>query len=600
MSGGGSCGLYCVCCGIFRKQTEYVTDRDIQNTNSEGDTVGTERHSPPLDPNHRSGSNRALTTEITDVEQGHEGNTGHISSPFPSRERNGTPTSDNNFQYSEGILNVGLTLEENPGGRNSPLEVPRDSLSNGDIVQTHNSGENDFLEEMQSPMVQNILETGVDRNIVMQKIKRRARERGDNYQNADDLLNSVLSMDRNSDFLNTNAMQTIPPLTLNPSSRNQHTSNTGYDHLDIENQLIAAQYLEEEHGSTNVYPEFHSLSLPSLTVSDNQIDHRTVRNLMESPIVKTVLSTGVDRQNVMQAIERRLRETGDTYSNADELLNVVLSYQQNFVSHQGLTGSQENVAETQQPMIEAVLDTGVDWNSVMQVIEKRLIETGENYQDAEDLLNAVLVLEQNAGTHMHSTQYSPTMDLEENQGSDFILPDTILSSSDPYTSSDSLSTSILTSEYRVDAEVVRANMQLPVVRTVLETGVDRDIVEKVIEKRLRDTGDNFQNAEELMHAVLTLESNSGSSHVPWSISTLRVPLDASPGNASFRTQAAKLAEENRLLREQRTCKICLDAEVGVVFLPCGHICCCRTCAPKVGQCPVCRTNIQSKMHVFNS
>lgn len=437
MSGGGSCGLYCVCCGIFRKQTEYVTDREIQNTNSEGDTVGTERHSPPLDPNHRSGSNRALTTEITDVEQGHEGNTGHISSPFPSRERNGTPTSDNNFQYSEGILNVGLTLEENPGGRNSPLEVPTDSLSNGDILQTHNSGENeDFLEEMQSPMVQNILETGVDRNIVMQKIKRRVRERG-------------------------------------------------YDHLDIENQLIAAQYLEEEHGSTNVYPEFHSLSLPSLTVSDNQIDHRTVRNLMESPIVKTVLSTGVDRQNVMQAIERRLRETGDTYSNADELLNVVLSYQQNFVSHQGLTVSQENVAETQQPMIEAVLDTGVDWNSVMQVIEKRLIETGENYQDAEDLLNAVLVLEQNAGTHMHSTQYSPTMDLEENQGSDFILPDTILSSSDPYTSSDSLSTSILTSEYRVDAEVVRANMQLPVVRAVLETGVDRDIVEKVIEKRLR-------------------------------------------------------------------------------------------------------------------
>lgn len=35
---------------------------------------------------------------------------------------------------------------------------------------------------------------------------------------------------------------------------------------------------------------------------------------MESPIVKTVLSTGVDRQNVMQAIERRLRETGEGYT----------------------------------------------------------------------------------------------------------------------------------------------------------------------------------------------------------------------------------------------------------------------------------------------
>lgn len=40
-------------------------------------------------------------------------------------------------------------------------------------------GENeDFLEKMQSSMVQNILETGVDRNIVMQKFKRRLRERG--------------------------------------------------------------------------------------------------------------------------------------------------------------------------------------------------------------------------------------------------------------------------------------------------------------------------------------------------------------------------------------------------------------------------------------
>lgn len=71
-----------------------------------------------------------------------------------------------------------------------------------------------------------------------------------------------------------------------------------------------------------MYPEFHSLSLPSLTVSDNQIDHRTVRNLMESPIVKTVLSTGVDRQNVMQAIERRLRETGKGYIDRVSLISL--------------------------------------------------------------------------------------------------------------------------------------------------------------------------------------------------------------------------------------------------------------------------------------
>lgn len=32
-----------------------------------------------------------------------------------------------------------------------------------------------------------------------------------------------------------------------------------------------------------------------------------------------------------------------------------------------------------------------------------------------------------------------------------------------------------------------------------------------------------------------------------------------------------LEEENRLLKDARLCKVCLDEEVGVVFLPCGHL-----------------------------
>lgn len=53
---------------------------------------------------------------------------------------------DSSSPHSEGMLNPALTLEENPGVRNFPLDVsllPTDSLSNGDIVQTQNSGEID-------------------------------------------------------------------------------------------------------------------------------------------------------------------------------------------------------------------------------------------------------------------------------------------------------------------------------------------------------------------------------------------------------------------------------------------------------------------------
>ncbi|CAG2179484.1 unnamed protein product, partial [Oppiella nova] len=42
-------------------------------------------------------------------------------------------------------------------------------------------------------------------------------------------------------------------------------------------------------------------------------------------------------------------------------------------------------------------------------------------------------------------------------------------------------------------------------------------------------------------------------------------------------------EDSRLL-----CKICLDREIGVVFLPCGHQLACTQCAPCVADCPICR------------
>ena len=61
-----------------------------------------------------------------------------------------------------------------------------------------------------------------------------------------------------------------------------------------------------------------------------------------------------------------------------------------------------------------------------------------------------------------------------------------------------------------------------------------------------------------------------------------------------------LESENARLKEQRTCKICMDGEVGVVFLPCGHLCSCVLCAPSLRDCPVCRTNIQGTVRTFLS
>ncbi|XP_065928033.1 death-associated inhibitor of apoptosis 2-like [Magallana gigas] len=190
-----------------------------------------------------------------------------------------------------------------------------------------------------------------------------------------------------------------------------------------------------------------------------------------------------------------------------------------------------------------------------------------------------------------------------------------------------------TPEHQVEAREVRARMELPMVRAVLETGVSRNSVMQVIERRLRETGDDYPTAEALLNAVLTLEENPGalnvsSSHdlgamdippnIPPEIPPY-IPLDITPpppdpsptrtnqrtpnsggtsSNTTVEPGSKDLEEENRLLREQKTCKICLDAEVGVVFLPCGHLCCCVMCAPAVRQCPICRAEIRGTVRTF--
>ncbi|CAK9828859.1 E3 ubiquitin-protein ligase LRSAM1 [Anthophora retusa] len=46
------------------------------------------------------------------------------------------------------------------------------------------------------------------------------------------------------------------------------------------------------------------------------------------------------------------------------------------------------------------------------------------------------------------------------------------------------------------------------------------------------------------------------------------------------------------------CVICLDLQCEVIFLPCGHLCCCSGCANMISAgCPMCRSTIEHKIHI---
>lgn len=64
------------------------------------------------------------------------------------------------------------------------------------------------------------------------------------------------------------------------------------------------------------------------------------------------------------------------------------------------------------------------------------------------------------------------------------------------------------------------------------------------------------------------------------------------------TSKCDILKENDTLRDQLTCKVCLEAAVSVVFLPCGHLSCCAECAPALKNCPICRANIKGSVRTY--
>nr|XP_022288628.1 death-associated inhibitor of apoptosis 2-like [Crassostrea virginica] len=80
-------------------------------------------------------------------------------------------------------------------------------------------------------------------------------------------------------------------------------------------------------------------------------------------------------------------------------------------------------------------------------------------------------------------------------------------------------------------------------------------------------------------------------------------VTAQVGNLSLNARAETaehLLLENQRLQEEKLCKICMDAEMDILFLPCGHLCTCRTCAIKLRECPVCKERIQNQQRVYKS
>uniref|UniRef100_I3K420 Leucine rich repeat and sterile alpha motif containing 1 n=1 Tax=Oreochromis niloticus TaxID=8128 RepID=I3K420_ORENI len=48
------------------------------------------------------------------------------------------------------------------------------------------------------------------------------------------------------------------------------------------------------------------------------------------------------------------------------------------------------------------------------------------------------------------------------------------------------------------------------------------------------------------------------------------------------------------------CVVCMETESQVIFLPCGHVCCCQVCNDALQNCPLCRANISQRIRLYQN
>ncbi|XP_046555951.1 putative inhibitor of apoptosis isoform X3 [Haliotis rubra] len=101
---------------------------------------------------------------------------------------------------------------------------------------------------------------------------------------------------------------------------------------------------------------------------------------------------------------------------------------------------------------------------------------------------------------------------------------------------------------------------------------------------VNDTGSTTPNRRGTSHEVTM--SNSASDRNQISGRTL---WDMTQTVDPLRTAR----DRNAPIRERHLCKVCMENQLRVTFIPCGHLACCGPCSMAMSDCPICRTPITS-------
>jgi len=284
---------------------------------------------------------------------------------------------------------------------------------------------------------------------------------------------------------------------------------------------------------------------------NREVTEDDLRVAMSEALVRQVLSMGIDPSRVKMAIKKQLESYGYGFNNPEHLINAAFSVQRR--QEQRVTHEHNNPSGAMLAGLGARAHRSFD-----EVTSRRWEE--EMYMSTEDE-------DENPPTTAPFRSLPGGVQLVTSGNSS----NTNISTTQPSTSTASSSSSTnITSEEAITTNNEEVNISDDTLETSTTTLTPAPAAQQEIEEQKEDM--EISEAEK----------------------------DPNPVKESPKSAAESLELENARLKEARTCKVCMDAEVGVVFLPCGHLICCVNCAPSLKDCAVCRTKIQGTVRTFMS
>lgn len=239
----------------------------------------------------------------------------------------------------------------------------------------------------------------------------------------------------------------------------------------------------------------------------------------------------------------------------------------------GNENSQDDDVYMNTTVVQNVLQMGFNRTLVKETVMSKILTSGENYKETEDLLNDLLCAQK------EQTEEDRDRQIEQSSSDEItLIRKSRLTLSQRMTNCLPILEDLFTAEVLSSTEYDAVKQKMPVAlqaQELIEIALIKGRIAIEAFKKSLNKHDPGLHRELFLEQTLKCQTSDGYSDLP-------------------------MEEQLRRLQEERTCKICMDQEVSIVFIPCGHLVVCKDCAPSLRKCPICRGIIKGTVRTFLS